>query len=126
MTLIPKEGEGRLLLNMVQRDDLTLRLWTNDIEPTRETTAADLTMAHGVDKAELKGSLWKVRTVNDKTEVAYPFVRFLFANPIGRIYGYAILQGRTALLVTRFPNDAPYFARQVGDEIKIRPRIQFR
>lgn len=121
--MIPNEGRGRLLLNMVQHEGIEVRLFTNDLSGARRLALKDLVVPKGVAPIKLDPDKWVIVNDSSQPEVAHPYIRFVFQLPHGRIFGYALVQGKTVLAAEPFDEDSPYFARQQGDELKVRPRL---
>lgn len=115
----------KALVNHTAGQTLVLRLFTNDVTPTDDTVAGDLTEAsgYGYSPITLTGGSWTY-TAGDPGAVAYAQQTFTFTGALGNVYGYYYTQTTSGVLVgaERF-SDGPYNIQQNGDTIKITPTI---
>lgn len=126
--VVPNSGEElalKALVNHTAPQNLVLRLYSNDLTPAETDTAGTYTELAGSGYAAvtLTGSSWTV-TPGAPTVASYAEQVFTFSGAAGNVYGYYLTQSGSGLLVyaERFPG-APYNVLNVGDEIKVTPRI---
>jgi hypothetical protein len=127
--LVPNVGEGRILgalLNKTAPENLTLKLYVNDVSPAEAHTASNYTAASGFGYADktLTGSAWTI-TEGDPTYALYAEQVFGFTGALGNVYGYFVVQASSGVLMwaERFTG-APLPVGADGDQIKVTPRIE--
>lgn len=131
MTLVlPNVGEGialKALVNHTAAENLSLRLYKNNITPAETDVASTYTVADftGYGNKALTGSSWTV-TEGAPSDAAY--AQQTFASTADQtaqsVYGYYLVQASSGLLVwsERFTN-GPYSIANNGDEIRVTPKI---
>jgi hypothetical protein len=120
---------AKYYLNASQPQNLVLRLFTNNITPSPDSTASDFVEARsgGYSPIPLSGAQW---TVKPGPPVEASFSQQAFTcNGSGIVqscYGYFVTREQSGQVAhaERFPN-APYAFANDGDQIKITPRITF-
>lgn len=129
--LVPNNGEGDALEYFVNRaapENLSLRLFQNNITPAETDTAATYTVATftGYANITLTGATWGAPSEGAPSSIAY--AQQTFSSTAGSqnqsIYGYYMVRvtsGRIAL-AERF-SDGPYVIVNNGDQIKVTPTI---
>lgn len=128
MSLIfPTVGDNvalELIVNRSAGQDLVLKLYTNDITPAKDDTAAQYLEAAGFGYAPvvLAGSAWGAAAGGS---IAAGQQVFTFTGALGNVYGYFMVQLLSGILVyaERFSN-GPYPIMTNGDKIEITPTIQ--
>ena len=132
--VVPNIGEAIALEYLVNRtttyanrENLVLRLYTNDYTCVEGSTAANFTEAsgNGYSSITLTGNSWNAATTGDPTYVDYAQQTFTFTGALGNVYGYYLtrLTGTELVYAERF-SDGPYNVQNNGDQIKITPRIE--
>jgi hypothetical protein len=127
--VIPNVEEGRILQNYVT-NDLSLRLFSNDVTPSETSTLATFTSVAGGGYAAitLEFADWVV-TLGDPTEIEHPEVEFEFTGATtapSTIYGYYLVDTVTGLLIgaERFAGAVLPFTPIAGSKIRITPLVQ--
>jgi hypothetical protein len=125
MLLVPINSENTLLetmLNKTPAEDLVLRLYSNNKTPSSGDVAASYTEVVGAGYAAmpLVGSGWNIATGTAE----FAEQSFIFSSANGLVYGYYLTQAVSGLLMwaERF-SDGPYNISNLGDTIKLTPRI---
>jgi hypothetical protein len=118
------QGENvfvKCLLNHTAPQNLSLRLFTNDITPAETNTNGNYAEASGSGYAAktITGSSWTV-VEGAPTQASYAVQTFTFTAAHAAIYGYFLSQTSSGVIVIaeRF-TDGPYTIVQSGDEIRI-------
>lgn len=129
--LVPNNGEGDALEYFVNRaapENLSLRLYQNNITPAETDTAATYTVATftGYANITLVGATWGAPSEGAPSSIAYAQQTFTSSadQATQSQYGYYMVRvtsGRIAL-AERF-SDGPYPVTNNGDNIKITPTI---
>ncbi len=126
--LTPNNGEADMLAAIVNKavaQDLTLRLFTNNIAPNETDTAASYTEAagNGYAAVALVAANWVI-TEGAPSDAAYPQVTFTFTGALGNVYGYFLTRNTSGRIAwsERFA-DGPYSIVNNGDQIKVTPKI---
>jgi hypothetical protein len=128
--VLPTVGADRaleLIVGQAAPDNLTLHLFSNDVEPSLSDTAETYTEVHGggYSPKTLDGNEW---LISDGL-AQYAPQEFLFTD-IPRphhVFGYFVLQGTSLLWAARFePQDNPPFrppfnVTGLGDKIIVTP-----
>ncbi len=128
--LVPDVGEARalnLILNKATAEDLSLRLYQNNITPAETDTAATYTVASftGYANQTITAANWTV-SGTAPTQAAAP--QATFTSSAGSqnqpIYGYYFISptGTILMWAERF-SDGPYTIVNNGDAIKVTPVI---
>jgi len=104
------------IVNSAPPEDLLLKLFENDVEPSAENTVADFIEPWLYDPLLLPGSIW---VIDDRSAQAPPQV-IEFQGYKGFIHGYFIVTGTTGKLMwaERF-SDGPYEVRNKGDKVTV-------
>lgn len=131
LTLDADEMQLDLLLNRAMPETPVLRLFINDLVPSRDgrNTVSDFEEAplgYGYAPTPLESSKWtavKAQT-GDFLRRVYPSLLFRFTGPIGNIFGYYVVGERSGRLMwsERFP-DGPYNVQRSGHEIEIKLEV---
>ena len=125
MPIIVPTQAAAALLDELARIPRTLRLFVNDITPTKQTARGDLQEApgnKGYAAVVLTPANWKI-TAGDPPLAEYPKIVFTFTGSMGFVYGYFITASDGTLRwVERFDGD-PVPIRNADDQIKITPRL---
>lgn len=115
------------LVNKTAPQTLVLKLFKNNYTPVETTTEADVTEADftGYASVSLTPATWAT-TPGAPSDVTYPEQTFTSsANQAAQsIYGYYLVQTTSGKLVAaeRFTN-GPYSIQNLGDAIKVTPKI---
>lgn len=122
-------GEAIALRNIVNNtppETLVLKLYTNNLTPSKIDTATDYTelVGYGYSAVTLTTSSY-VFTPGDPSTAAYPQISIVFSGAAGNIYGYFVTQAvsGTLMFANRFSN-APINIANNGDEIRISLTLQ--
>jgi hypothetical protein len=132
MALRAADGaEARLLGNALGKntaENLTLKLYTNNITPGESDVAATYTEATGFGYAAktLVPGDWTVTPGAPCAALAPPQV-WTFTGALGNVYGYFLVGATSALLywAERF-TAAPFNPQNNGDTITVTPRVTLR
>lgn len=126
--VVPNAAEKAMLENFLNKtapENLTLKLYTNNITPGETNVAGDFTEASGSGyaAASLNAANWTV-TEGAPTEGVYPEVVFTFTGALGNVYGYFLVGATSGAIkwAERFTN-GPYNIANNGDQIKVTPKI---
>ena len=130
--LVPNTGEVILLEALVNKtapQNLTLKLFQNNITPGEADTAVTYTEATftGYAAKALTGATWNAATPGAPSSIAYSAAQ-TFTSTAGSqnqsIYGYFIVQAVSGTLVwaEKF-TDGPYVIVNNGDAITVTPTI---
>jgi hypothetical protein len=131
--LLVDQGEGitlGLLVNKYVPEDLVLKLYKNNRAPADGDIETDYTEATftGYAAKELTGASWTV-TPGSPSVVQYGQQTFTSsaAQTLQSIYGYYLIQKTSLKLVwaERF-TDPPWNIVNLGDIVKVTPKIQLR
>lgn len=128
--LVPDVGEVEFLKAALQVTNMsatmTLKLYTNNINPGESDTAGTYTGAAGFAYADktLTGASWSVSTVATITSGTYAQQSWTFSGALGLVYGYFVIRADTGVLLfaERF-TDGPYNIANNGDQILLTPVI---
>lgn len=125
--LFPTGGDNlvlEMLVNKTPAQDLLLKLYTNNITPAKDDTAASYAEASGFGYAPipLSGVLWGQAAFGS---ITYAQQIFTFTGALGNVYGYYMVQLSSGLLMyaERF-NTGPFLIANSGDKIELIPTIQ--
>jgi len=131
----PNEGLSRLLLYIVQAEELTLFPWqallfTNDITPTQATVLADLTEVTwtGYTRLTLDPTGWTAPAIDSGQAVSewglLPNIWTNGGGPTETVYGYAIVDTLAGVIrfVQRF-DSGDIRAVPPGESVAVLPRI---
>lgn len=123
--MIPLVGKTEILEKLLAQD-LTIKLFSNNVTPADSDTAATYTevAGGGYSSKTLTGGSWTI--VDDLASYAQQEWDFTDATDApGTIYGYYIVNGSNVLIgVERFPSGVLPFEPVDGSTIKITPKIQ--
>jgi hypothetical protein len=121
---LPEISEAALLAIIVNKtppQDFLLKLFTSDLEPSATDDASRYREAngHGYRAIQLHGSRWTI-TTTPPIQATYPQQTFSFTGPLGKVFGYFVVQAQSGTLMwaARFPS--PFIAAQ-QNQIKISP-----
>lgn len=127
MLVIPSSAEMIFLRYVTDNDvpqDLIMRLFANDLKPSKSTGRSDVeeVFGGGYSPKELEAFRWSF--MNGNPSVAqYPEVVWAFDSPVGKVFGYYLTRTDGSLLwLERFHN-GPYEIDTRGDKIKVSPKI---
>lgn len=100
-------------------EEMYLKLYTNDVDPTSSTTVNDLTYladGNGYTAVNLVGTSWSVTDA----VASYPTQTWNFTGAVGNVYGYGIVTETSNVLIfaERFL-DGPYNVLSNGDIINV-------
>lgn len=127
---VPQSGRKIALgamLNKTAPQDLTLKLFKNNVTPGDTDTAATFTESDftGYAAINLTAANWTITDANPES-AAYPQQTFTSsaAQVVQQAYGYFVVQVTSGLLVyaERF-TDGPYPISNNGDNVKVTPTI---
>jgi hypothetical protein len=123
-------GERRML-ELFVRQELTLRLFTNDARPNRGDTGADLVELRGrfgYKPITLDIGQWTIVEGAEEeipSYAVYPKQIFEFNTvPVDELYGYFIQQADEIVLWIEQFSDGPYKIKTAGSLVRIQPRIE--
>jgi hypothetical protein len=128
--VLVNNGEGialRALVNHTAPQNLSLRLYQNNITPAETDVTATYTLATftGYASVTLTGASWTI-TEGAPSQASYAQQSFTSSadQTLQNIYGYYLVQVTSGLLVwsERFTN-APFAISNNGDQIRVTPRI---
>ena len=128
MLVVPTEGELialKLILGAEVAEDLLLKLFVNDVTPTKATTSTDFVepVGFGYDPFTLtKGSAWNFQT-GDPSKAESTYLTWIFTGALGNVYGYWIQGADSGLVYWAERFAAPVAVTTDGDEITV-PVIQ--
>ncbi len=112
------------VLRLITRGGLTLRLFTNDVDPRAGKRCPKLTEAERADyrPVPLKPERWVIAL----GRADYPEVAWSFNGPAGTFYGWYVTAGDSAEVVQagRFP-DGPYDIVFAGSIIAVEPGFEW-
>jgi len=126
--LVPNGIEGEILkyvLNITAPENLSIRLYTNNITPAETDTVGTYTEATGggyTSKPLVPGS-WVITLNNPAAQATHPQIVWTFTGVVGNVYGYFVTRDTSNDLMwsERFTN-GPYNVQNNGDEVKVTPR----
>lgn len=127
--MFPNVAEVLLLEQFLEAEDLTLKLFSNNVTPAEGDTAATYIVVAGGGYANivLDKDLWTI-TGNDPSDGTYAAQDFTFTsvtNAPGTIYGYYIVDAANVLRgAERFDAGVVPFTPVNGSLIRITPRLQ--
>lgn len=128
---VPGSGRGTMLaliVNAGQPEDLVLKLFTNDIVPRDDDDHLSYAEATGFGYAPitLDGKKWKGEK-GPPVSVQYAQQTFQFTGPIGKLYGYYLVQQKSKKLMwaERFA-DGPYHVVYAGSKIEVTARLEMK
>jgi len=127
--VIPRASELdalKYLTNSAVPEVLVLRLFSNDITPAQDDTAASYTEVTGGDYAGLELTNWNDPVAGSgaaPSTITHPTATFTFSAGVGVVYGYYMTRRNsgTIALASRF--DAPVTISTPGSSIEIDPQI---
>jgi hypothetical protein len=125
--IIPKEGEKKILSNVVKMDDITLHLFINDVTLSRALTSKSFeepTSAQAYRPIKLASGKWELVQTKDGLAAVHPKVGWEFTGEIGRIFGYFYKQKGTVLFAHRIPDESPFFVKNPQDSLSITPNLR--
>lgn len=126
------EGEKAILEAIVSyKGGLTLRLFGNDVDPSRKNTtkAFNEIKMPGYKAVALGPSNWTITPARggEPAYAEHPEVVFFFEGPGGDVHGSFYTQTKTGRYVwANTLDDAPFTVRRRGYELKITPHIALR
>lgn len=130
--VVPNTGEVialEALVNKTAPQDLSLRLFKNNVTPAETDVAGDYTVADftGYSNAALTGSSWGAASGGAPSSIAYGSQQTFTSSAsqsAQSIYGYYLVQASSGTLVwaERFAN-GPYSISEIGDAIALTPAI---
>jgi hypothetical protein len=122
-------SEARMLgavVNQAPSEDLLLKLYSSDTWPRKADSIERYTEVQGFGYApvKLRGSAWTV-VEGPPAHTEYPEQTFVFTGPLGRVFGYLLVQEHSGMLVLaeRF-SDGPYHVVYSGTQIRVVPGIE--
>ena len=128
---VPSSSRGRMLaliVNAALPENLVLKLFTNDIVPRDHDDNLSYAEAIGFGYAHitLDGKKWK-QEKGPPVSVQYAQQTFSFTGPIGKLYGYYLVQEKSEKLMwsERFA-DGPYHIVYPGSKIEVTPRLEMK
>jgi hypothetical protein len=109
-------------------NNLTLKLYTNNLTPLDTHTAASFTEASGGGYAAktLTNGSWTVTPANDPSDAVYAQQTFTFTGALSgnpTVYGYYVVDADNNLIYAELLT-APFTPANNGDNIKITPKFQ--
>jgi hypothetical protein len=116
-------AKQKFLENFFSVENLTLKLFSNDVTPssTDDSDSFEEFSGGNYSSVELNSSEWNITS----SDVFYPQINWSFENVSGNIYGYYIVdENDSVIFAERFPN-APYAVSNSGDEIAVSLNIIF-
>lgn len=126
---VPSSSRARMLASIVNKtspEDLVLKLFTNDIVPRDDDDNLSYAEATGFGYAPitLDGKKWRDEK-GPPVSVQYAQQVFSFTGPIGKLYGYYLVQEKSQKLMwaERF-SDGPYHVVYAGSKIEVTPRLE--
>lgn len=107
-------------------NDLTLKLFTNDITPTDTNVAGDFTEAAGGGYAAktLSAGSWTDSVTGGIAQVAYAKQTFTFTGALNggaSIYGYYVIDGAGTLIYSEKRNAGAFTPIDNGDYYEVTP-----
>jgi hypothetical protein len=126
--VVPTEGEVialKLILGAEVAEDLYLKLFVNNLTPTKAVTAASFTEANGfgyVAFTLIKGTEWAF-TPGDPSKAETAFMTFTFTGALGMVYGYWIEGSVSGKVYWCERFTAPIAVTVTGDKVII-PVVQ--
>lgn len=128
---VPSSSRGRMLaliVNAAQPENLVLKLFTNDIVPRDDDDNLSYAEASGFGYSPitLDGQEWKGEK-GPPVSIQYAKQVFSFTGPLGKLYGYYLVQEKSAKLMwaERFA-DGPYHVVYAGSKIEVKPRLEMK
>lgn len=128
---VPSSSRSKMLASIVNKtppENLVLKLFVNDIVPGEGDEADRYSEAIGFGYApvRLDGKNW-TGAKGPPVSVQYAAVVFAFTGPIGKLYGYYLVQeiSKTLMWAERF-TDGPYHVVYAGSQIKVTPRLEMK
>ena len=130
--LAPNAGEREMLKRIVgdTGDNLTLRLYDNDITPAEGDTIGTYSISGGTGYGDtlLTGDSWTIETAaGDTTAATYAQKSFVYTGG-DTVYGYYIMgldsAGDSVVLIAEKFSDGHYTIPSGGGTINITPRIE--
>jgi hypothetical protein len=121
--IITNIAKQKFLENFFSVENLTLKLFSNDVTPssTDDSDSFEEFSGGNYSSVELNSSEWNITS----SDVFYPQINWSFENVSGNIYGYYIVdQNDSVIFAERFPN-APYAVSNSGDEIAVSLNLIF-
>jgi len=125
---VPNVGENRILEAMVNRtapENLSLRLFINNITPSDTDTAATYTVATfpGYANITLTGASWNAASGGSITYGSQQTFACT-GTATDDVYGYYIVQVTSGILLwSERDAAAPFAIRNNGDQVRITPTI---
>lgn len=125
---VPDVGENRILemiVNKTAAQDLSLRLFINNITPADTDTAATYTVATfpGYSNAALAGASWNNAASGS---ISYGSQQTFTCSGAATddVYGYYVVQSVSGVLLwSERDGAAPFAVRNSGDEVRLTPAI---
>jgi hypothetical protein len=121
--IITNIAKQKFLENFFSVENLTLKLFSNDVTPssTDDSDSFEEFSGGNYSSVELNSSEWNITS----SDVFYPQINWSFENVSGNIYGYYIVdENDSVIFAERFPN-APYAVSNSGDEIAVSLNLIF-
>ncbi len=129
MLIVPNSSEAIILgymLNIMDPQDLVIRLFANNIIPADEDTVVSFqeVQGSGYQPQDLVPSSWTIVSGNP-TEAKHREITWEFDKELGNVFGYYITRKDTGELMwaERF-KDGPYPIDTRGDKIKVTPKLK--
>lgn len=126
--VVPNGSEAQMLnyiLNKTTPEDLTIRLYSNDITPGETDVVGTYTevTGGGYSSISLTPASWTV-TPGNPSSGEHTQVTWTFTGSVGLVYGYYITRDSTSDLfwAERFTS-GPFNIQNNGDEIRVTPRL---
>lgn len=126
--VVPNVGEQQILgliFGVGSQENLSLRLFTNNITPAEATVLGSFTEAtgNGYARQTIAMADWSI-VAGDPTYATATEKVFAFTGALGNVYGYYIVGESSGNLYwcERFTN-APIAIQNNGDQIRITPKL---
>lgn len=107
-------------------NDVTLRLFVNDITPTQTETGYTEAAGGGYNNIVLTNGSWTVSDSSDPSSATYAERVFAFTGPLDTnttIYGYYVTDGDDTIIYAERLND-PFTPTSASDILRITPKIE--
>jgi hypothetical protein len=125
---VPDVGENRILEAIVNRtapENLSLRLFINNITPSDTDTTATYTVAGfpGYANIALTGASWNAASAG---AIAYSASQTFTCSGVSTddVYGYYVVQATSGILLwSERDASAPFLVRNSGDAVRLTPAI---
>jgi hypothetical protein len=126
--IVPDAAEAVMLgyiLNQNNPQDLTVRLYSNNVTPSEASAVIDFTevVGGGYAAVPLTAGSWGIVT-GDPSTASYPQITWTFTGAVGNVYGIFVTRDTAGdLMWAELFTNGPYNITTNGDQIKVTLRL---